>query len=256
MSALCIGSRRVSAGRRLESLWLPLPFLSAPEIGFCEIDDFVGPTIHHGFHHVEGEAFCYLQRNCRRHVKLGAVNHGVDQNGAVMRESSGDSVLDLGGVLDVEFKLANSSLNAHKRIIADVAPGGGHFVRRLNACVAVNIAARHVRNSLLCEVPRDHTVRARNSGICEHDCGDQCGQQRSKRTHLASPLDVTSATVCGGLAGHAHVVRIIPLDMFLTPQRVNDWSPETLGESEDLIMSAVTARAAQHRYAVPRSVRA
>src|ERR1700722_499166 len=100
MSALCTGSRRVSAGGRLESLWLPLPFLSAPEIGFCEIDDFVGPTIHHGFYHVEGEAFCHLQRSCRRHGKLGAVNHGVDQNGAVMRESSGDSVLDLGGVLD------------------------------------------------------------------------------------------------------------------------------------------------------------
>src|SRR5258708_30385027 len=96
MSALCIGSRRVSAGGRLESLWLPLPFLSAPEIGFCEIDDFVGPTIHHGFHPVEGDTFCNLQRNCRMHGKLCAANHSVDQNLAVMWENSGASVLVLG----------------------------------------------------------------------------------------------------------------------------------------------------------------
>src|SRR5271163_5191307 len=100
MSALCIGSRRVSAGGRLESLWLPLPFLSAPEIRFCEIDDFVGPTIHHGFHHVEREALRHLDGDRGWHRKLCPVDDRIDENGAVMREGSGDSVLDLGGVFD------------------------------------------------------------------------------------------------------------------------------------------------------------
>src|ERR1700739_3823604 len=48
--------------------------------------------------------------------------------------------------------------------------------------------------------------------------------------------------------GHADVVRILPLDIFLALQRVNDRSLETLGESYDLIMSALTPRAAQHRH--------
>src|SRR6202035_169301 len=49
--------------------------------------------------------------------------------------------------------------------------------------------------------------------------------------------------------GHADVVRIVPLDVLLALQRVNDRSLETLGESYDLHMSSLTARAAQHRHA-------
>src|SRR5580693_849970 len=50
-------------------------------------------------------------------------------------------------------------------------------------------------------------------------------------------------------SGHADVVRILPLDIFLALQRVNDRRLETLCESYDLIMSASTARAAQQGHA-------
>src|ERR1700722_19801779 len=49
-----------------------------PEIGLCEIDDFVEPSAHDGFDHVEGETLRHLHRDGRRHCKLGADNHGVD----------------------------------------------------------------------------------------------------------------------------------------------------------------------------------
>jgi hypothetical protein len=87
----------------------------APQIRSREIDDFVGSPIHHSFHHVESEAFCHLQRNCWRHRKLGTVNHGVDQNGSVMREGSSDSILDLGGVFDPNA--ANTDRFGHCREI-------------------------------------------------------------------------------------------------------------------------------------------
>src|ERR1700723_3806197 len=98
MNALCIGSRRVFAGGRLESLWLPLPFLSAPEIGFCEIDDLVGPTAHDRLHHVEREALRHLDVDRGRHGEFCPADDRVDENRAVMREGRADTVLDLGGV--------------------------------------------------------------------------------------------------------------------------------------------------------------
>jgi hypothetical protein len=94
-----------------------------------------------------------------------------------------------------------AAFSAYKRVIADVASSPGRRprskcagARRSNADTAVNMTGGggSARIGVLCEMPRGYMARASRSGSCKHGCGDQCGRQRFKLSHLISPLHVKS----------------------------------------------------------------
>src|SRR5258707_11353065 len=89
------------------------------------------------------------------------------------------------------------------RVIADVAsaPVRGRRskradARRSNADRSVNIlimgGGGSARIGVLCEMPRGYMARVSHSGSCENGCGDQCGRQKFKLSHLISPLHMES----------------------------------------------------------------
>src|SRR5215831_17459270 len=86
---------------------------SPPEIGLREINDLVTATTHDRLHHVEREALRHLEVDRGRHGS--PVDDRIDENGVVMREGRGDSVLNPGGVF--EPNAANTDGFGHCREI-------------------------------------------------------------------------------------------------------------------------------------------
>src|ERR1700730_8542623 len=105
-----MAGNRCSTPYRISNLVCPEPdkkncawgvvFPSAPEIRLGEVDDLVAATAHDRLHHVEREALRHIEGDRGRHGKLCPVDNCIDENGAVMRQGSGDCVLHLARILD------------------------------------------------------------------------------------------------------------------------------------------------------------
>jgi hypothetical protein len=93
---------------------------------------------------------------------------------------------------------ANGSKLSRGWFARDVVSGPGRSrkcsnARCWNADTTVNIIP--VRACLFCHVPRGHMAFTSHSGSRERRCGDHCGRQQCKFSHLISPFDMKSNNV-------------------------------------------------------------
>ena len=96
--------------------------LSAPQIGLREVNDLVTATAHDRLHHVEGEPLGHFEGDRGRHGELSPVDDGIDKNGAVVRECSGDSVVNLARVFDPNAANPDGFGHCRKIRIVELGP--------------------------------------------------------------------------------------------------------------------------------------
>src|SRR5882757_3919233 len=96
--------------------------MSSPQVCTCELKNLVRPAVEHRLDHVKGEALCHLGGDFGRNRELLSVHHCIDQDRALMRESSADAGFDIDRIFDSDATYPSGFRHRGKIRVLETCP--------------------------------------------------------------------------------------------------------------------------------------